>query len=137
MLLLRRGAPTVLGRAVRRLSYPAHTIVPMPALSPTMQQGNIASWKVKEGDEVASGDVIAEVETDKATVDFDTQDDGVIAKIRRDFAAQSNDQPKWMVLDGDIDAEWIESINAFRRQVNANIAQLEADMAALNSPGMQ
>ena len=81
LLLRRRGAPTVLGRAVRRLSYPAHTIVPMPALSPTMQQGNIASWKVKEGDEVASGDVIAEVETDKATVDFDTQDDGVIAKI--------------------------------------------------------
>ena len=37
--------------------------------------------------------------------------DGVIAKIMRDFSAQSNDQPKWMVLDGDIDAEWIESMN--------------------------
>jgi len=40
--------------------------------------------------------------------------DGIIAKIMRDFSAQTNDQPKWMVLDGDIDAEWIESMNTVR-----------------------
>jgi pyruvate/2-oxoglutarate dehydrogenase complex dihydrolipoamide acyltransferase (E2) component len=45
----------------------------MPALSPTMSQGNIAAWKVKEGQEVAAGDVLAEVETDKATMDWENQ----------------------------------------------------------------
>ena len=49
----------------------------MPALSPTMTTGNLASWKLKEGDEINAGDVIAEVETDKATVDFDVVDDHV------------------------------------------------------------
>jgi len=45
----------------------------MPALSPTMSQGNIAVWKVKEGQEVTAGDVLAEVETDKATMDWENQ----------------------------------------------------------------
>ena len=45
----------------------------MPALSPTMSQGNIAAWKVKEGQEVGAGDVLAEVETDKATMDWENQ----------------------------------------------------------------
>ena len=45
----------------------------MPALSPTMSQGNIAAWKVKEGQEVTAGDVLAEVETDKATMDWENQ----------------------------------------------------------------
>lgn len=45
----------------------------MPALSPTMSQGNIAAWKVEEGQEVTAGDVLAEVETDKATMDWENQ----------------------------------------------------------------
>lgn len=45
----------------------------MPALSPTMSQGNIATWKVKEGQEITAGDVLAEVETDKATMDWENQ----------------------------------------------------------------
>ncbi len=45
----------------------------MPALSPTMSQGNIATWKVSEGQEVTAGDVLAEVETDKATMDWENQ----------------------------------------------------------------
>lgn len=53
----------------------------MPALSPTMEEGTLASWLVKEGDSVASGDVIAEIETDKATMEVESIDDGVIAKI--------------------------------------------------------
>jgi pyruvate dehydrogenase E2 component (dihydrolipoamide acetyltransferase) len=53
----------------------------MPALSPTMETGNLAKWHVKEGDHVASGDVIAEIETDKATMEVEAVDEGTVAKI--------------------------------------------------------
>ncbi|KAL6310031.1 dihydrolipoamide acetyltransferase [Sparassis latifolia] len=53
----------------------------MPAMSPTMTEGGIASWKKKEGETFAAGDVILEIETDKATIDVEAQDDGVLAKI--------------------------------------------------------
>lgn len=53
----------------------------MPALSPTMEEGTLAKWLVKEGDEVKSGDLIAEIETDKATMEFETVDEGIIGKI--------------------------------------------------------
>lgn len=62
-------------------NYPKHEIVGMPSLSPTMEAGTIASWNVKEGDSFGAGDVLCEIETDKATVSFEAQDDGVIAKI--------------------------------------------------------
>ena len=53
----------------------------MPALSPTMEEGTLAKWLVKEGDKVASGDLLAEIETDKATMEFEAVDEGVIAQI--------------------------------------------------------
>lgn len=53
----------------------------MPALSPTMEEGTLAKWLVKEGDEVQSGDVIAEIETDKATMEFEAVDEGVMGTI--------------------------------------------------------
>lgn len=53
----------------------------MPALSPTMEEGTLAKWMVKEGDTVQSGDIIAEIETDKATMEFEVVDEGVIGKI--------------------------------------------------------
>ena len=53
----------------------------MPALSPTMTEGNIAKWHKKEGDEVASGDLLAEIETDKATMELEAVDEGVLGKI--------------------------------------------------------
>ncbi|MBT6300125.1 MAG: pyruvate dehydrogenase complex dihydrolipoamide acetyltransferase [Rhodobacteraceae bacterium] len=53
----------------------------MPALSPTMEQGSLTKWLVKEGDIVASGDLLAEIETDKATMEFEAVDEGVIGKI--------------------------------------------------------
>ncbi len=53
----------------------------MPALSPTMEEGTLAKWLVKEGDEVQSGDVIAEIETDKATMEFEAVDEGVVGTI--------------------------------------------------------
>lgn len=62
-------------------SFPPHTLMGLPALSPTMAAGTIASWKKKAGDAVSAGDVLAEVETDKATMEWEAQDDGVIAKI--------------------------------------------------------
>ncbi len=55
--------------------------ITMPALSPTMEEGNLAKWLVKEGDKVKSGDVIAEIETDKATMEVEAVDEGTIAKI--------------------------------------------------------
>jgi Biotin-requiring enzyme/e3 binding domain len=53
----------------------------MPAMSPTMTEGNISSWKVKEGDSFSTGDVLLEIETDKATMDVEAQDDGIMARI--------------------------------------------------------
>src|SRR5580700_4706362 len=53
----------------------------MPALSPTMEKGNLAKWLKKEGEAVKTGDVIAEIETDKATMEYEAVDDGVLAKI--------------------------------------------------------
>jgi pyruvate dehydrogenase E1 component beta subunit len=53
----------------------------MPALSPTMEEGTLAKWLVKEGDTVVSGDILAEIETDKATMEFEAVDEGTIAKI--------------------------------------------------------
>ncbi|MDQ3245977.1 MAG: pyruvate dehydrogenase complex E1 component subunit beta [Pseudomonadota bacterium] len=57
------------------------TELTMPALSPTMEEGTLAKWLVKEGDEVKSGDILAEIETDKATMEFEAVDEGTIAKI--------------------------------------------------------
>src|SRR3984893_557296 len=53
----------------------------MPALSPTMEKGNLAKWHKKEGDAVKSGDVIAEIETDKATMEVEADDEGTLGKI--------------------------------------------------------
>src|SRR5512143_621255 len=53
----------------------------MPALSPTMEEGKLAKWLVKEGDEVHSGDILAEIETDKATMEFEAVDEGRIGKL--------------------------------------------------------
>jgi len=57
------------------------TEILMPALSPTMEEGTLAKWLVKEGDTVASGDLLAEIETDKATMEFEAVDEGVIGKL--------------------------------------------------------
>ncbi|HXH00358.1 MAG TPA: pyruvate dehydrogenase complex dihydrolipoamide acetyltransferase [Sphingomicrobium sp.] len=57
------------------------TELKMPALSPTMEEGTLAKWLVKEGDTVKSGDLLAEIETDKATMEFEAVDEGVVAKI--------------------------------------------------------
>ncbi len=55
--------------------------ITMPALSPTMTEGTLAKWLVKEGDTVASGDVLAEIETDKATMEVESIDEGTVGKL--------------------------------------------------------
>nr|KJB73419.1 hypothetical protein B456_011G233300 [Gossypium raimondii] len=60
---------------------PEHTVLGMPALSPTMSQGNIAKWKKKEGDKIEPGDILCEIETDKATLEFECLEEGFLAKI--------------------------------------------------------
>lgn len=61
--------------------YPDHTKVNLPALSPTMETGTIVSWQKKEGDKLNEGDLLAEIETDKATMGFETPEEGYLAKI--------------------------------------------------------
>ena len=67
--------------AARALSYPAHEVVGLPALSPTMEVGTIQKWHVEEGGTFGEGDTICEIETDKATIDFTAQDEGVVARL--------------------------------------------------------
>ena len=73
-----------LGRLSSRglATYPSHTVLGLPALSPTMTSGNIAKYLVKVGDEIQPGDRIAEIETDKATVDFDVVDGGCARSLQ-------------------------------------------------------
>uniref|UniRef100_A0A0E0A906 Dihydrolipoamide acetyltransferase component of pyruvate dehydrogenase complex n=1 Tax=Oryza glumipatula TaxID=40148 RepID=A0A0E0A906_9ORYZ len=61
--------------------FPPHLVVGMPALSPTMNQGNIAKWRKQEGEKIEVGDVICEIETDKATLEFESLEEGYLAKI--------------------------------------------------------
>ena len=67
------------------------TNILMPALSPTMEEGKLARWLVKEGDSVSSGDLLAEIETDKATMEFEAVDEGTIGQI---LVAEGTDNVK-------------------------------------------
>lgn len=62
-------------------SLPYHLVVGLPALSPTMEVGTLSEWYKNEGDAFHAGDGLARIETDKAAIDFEAQDDGVVAKI--------------------------------------------------------
>ncbi|KHJ75431.1 Biotin-requiring enzyme, partial [Oesophagostomum dentatum] len=62
-------------------SLPSHKRVALPALSPTMEHGTIVSWQKKEGDQLSEGDLLCEIETDKATMGFETPEEGYLAKI--------------------------------------------------------
>lgn len=65
-------------------AFPPHTVITMPALSPTMTAGNIGTWQKKAGDSLAPGDVLVEIETDKAQMDFEFQEEGTLAKILKE-----------------------------------------------------
>jgi pyruvate dehydrogenase E1 component beta subunit len=80
--------------------------IKMPALSPTMEEGTLAKWLVKEGDSVKSGDIMAEIETDKATMEFEAVDEGTIGKI---LIAEGTDNVKVGTVIATLDAEGEES----------------------------
>ena len=96
----------------------------MPALSPTMTEGNLAKWLKKEGDEVHSGDVLAEIETDKATMEFEAVDDGRLGKILVPEGAQGIkvNQPIAVLLGEGEDASALEKFAASRAQTCADSA---------------
>ncbi len=80
----RPAALSALQRYYASKSFPPHTVITMPALSPTMTAGNIGAWQKKPGDTLAPGDVLVEIETDKAQMDFEFQEDGIFAKILKE-----------------------------------------------------
>ena len=89
----------------------------MPALSPTMTEGKLARWLVKEGDNVSSGDVIAEIETDKATMEVEATDDGIVGKI--------------LIAEG-TDAVQVNSVIAILAEEGEDLNNLEASTANSN-----
>ncbi len=88
-----------------RTAYPPHTVITMPALSPTMTAGNIGAWNKQPGDALAPGDVLVEIETDKAQMDFEFQEDGVLAKILKESGEKD-------VAVGNVSTHhtWIETV---------------------------
>ncbi len=91
-------------------SLPSHTTLGMPALSPTMSQGTLVEWKVKEGQEVAAGDLLADIETDKATLGWENQDDGVIARLLVPSGTQGIDVGQVVAIMVDD----VEDVGAFK-----------------------
>ena len=77
----RRATAMDARRAYASDAYPPHEVIPFPSLSPTMTRGGIASWKKAEGDAVATGDILAEVQTDKAVMEMESMEEGYLAKI--------------------------------------------------------
>lgn len=74
-------SPKKAAPAAKSIPSVPHSVLPMPSLSPTMEDGVIVAWKKQEGEKISAGDVLAEVETDKATVAFEATEDGYLAKI--------------------------------------------------------
>src|SRR5499433_4507877 len=78
---MRRPIPAPPARSASRPRALMPVNILMPALSPTMEKGNLAKWLKKEGNKVKAGDILAEIETDKATMEYEAIEDGVLAKI--------------------------------------------------------
>src|SRR3954466_1371045 len=109
--------------------------IKMPALSPTMEEGTLAKWLVKEGDVVKSGDLMAEIETDKATMEFEAVDEGTIAKI---LVAEGTDNVKVgtviaMIAGDDEDASAAPSTQP-AREAEAPPPEKPADQQAEATP---
>ncbi|KAF9139411.1 pyruvate dehydrogenase complex dihydrolipoamide acetyltransferase component (E2) [Linnemannia schmuckeri] len=98
---------TNMARFYSSKSFPSHITINMPALSPTMTMGNIGTWQKKVGDAVAAGDVLVEIETDKAQMDFECQEEGYIAKILVESGSKevSINQPIAIMVENKEDIE--------------------------------
>ena len=86
----------------------------MPALSPTMEEGTLTKWLVKEGDTVESGDVMAEIETDKATMEFEAVDEGIIGTIiiSEGTSGVKVNEPIAILLEEGEDASFVETVSS-------------------------
>ena len=109
----------------------------MPALSPTMEKGNLAKWLKNEGDKVKSGDIIAEIETDKATMEVEAVDEGILAKIL--VPAGSADVPvnqKIAILasEGEDPAAAAAGAAGVAAEPNVAMTQAHPDVVAASSP---
>ncbi|KAJ9612426.1 pyridoxine biosynthesis protein [Cladophialophora chaetospira] len=117
----------------------------MPAMSPTMTEGNISSWKVKEGDTFSTGDVLLEIETDKASMDVEAQDDGVMAKIFEGDGAKGVKVGTRIAVLGDagddvssleIPADDSKPIESVKENIKGgDEASYESSGAEMNTPG--
>lgn len=108
----------------------------MPALSPTMEEGTLAKWLVKEGDSVNSGDLLAEIETDKATMEFEAVDEGIIGKI---LIAEGTDAvkvntPIAVLLEDGETVEDISSTPSTPAPTSAPVAVENTPVAAASAP---
>ncbi|KAJ2749662.1 pyruvate dehydrogenase complex dihydrolipoamide acetyltransferase component (E2), partial [Coemansia sp. BCRC 34490] len=103
-------------------AYPEHQVIGMPALSPTMTQGNVGQWQKSVGDRIEPGDVLVEIETDKAQMDFEFQDEGYLAQILAPVGTKDLpiDSPVAIVVENK------EDVAAF--------ADYSVDQAAAESP---
>ena len=112
------------------------TEILMPALSPTMEEGTLAKWLVKEGDEVKSGDIIAEIETDKATMEFEAVDEGKIGKIlvAEGSAGVKVNTPIAVLLEEGESADDIGAAPAPKAEAKAEAPKAEAAPAAAAAP---
>ncbi|WP_423211103.1 pyruvate dehydrogenase complex dihydrolipoamide acetyltransferase [Paracoccus yeei] len=108
------------------------TEILMPALSPTMEEGTLAKWLVKEGDEVKSGDILAEIETDKATMEFEAVDEGRIGKllVAEGSAGVKVNTPIAVLLDEGESADDIGSSPSAKPEAKAEAPKAESAAAA-------
>lgn len=126
-----RLALQLLGSPSRRCySLPPHQKVPLPSLSPTMQAGTIARWEKKEGEKINEGELIAEVETDKATVGFESLEECYMAKIL--VAEGTRDVPVGAIIC--ITVEKPEDIEAFKNYTLDSAAAPTPQAAAAPTP---
>ena len=95
-------------------SFPTHNVIAMPALSPTMTAGGIGTWQKKVGDEIQPGDVLVEIETDKAQMDFECQEEGFLAKVLVDTGAKdvAVGQPIAIFVEDESDIAAFENFTA-------------------------
>lgn len=101
-------------------SYPPHLKIPLPALSPTMSMGTVQRWEKKVGDKLSEGDLLAEIETDKATIGFEVQEEGYLAKIM--VQEGTRDVPLGTPLC--IIVEKQSDIDAFKDYVETGVAEV-------------
>ncbi|MEQ6247749.1 pyruvate dehydrogenase complex dihydrolipoamide acetyltransferase [Sulfitobacter sp. HNIBRBA3233] len=103
------------------------TEILMPALSPTMEEGTLAKWLVKEGDTVSSGDVMCEIETDKATMEFEAVDEGTIGKILVEEGTEGVkvNAPIAVLLEEGESADDIGEVSAPEAEASSNVAPAE------------